>query len=366
MTVSAPETESKPAVQKAIRCVDCDVHQSGPDREAMLKHVPKAWKDRFQSVGHVGHLGLHNPVGVTRQDCKDRNGKHGGSSPIGLNDCLMEPYGIDRVILTGGIYSQGGIHPDADWADIVCRVYNDALLETWIPQDDRMHMAIAVTTRDAELGAAEIRRLGAHPKVAAAIISSACSAPLGQRQFHPLYAACSELELPLMMHPGAEGCGVSTAPTAAGFPTRYIEWHTGLIQGFQAHLTSMVCEGVFQKFPKLKVVLVEGGISWIVPLMWRLDKNWKALRSTVPWLDRKPSEVIRDHVFLTTQPIEEPDNHEHLVQLFNMFDAKKMLLFASDFPHWDGDTPQFALRGFDADFKHHVMAQNAIDLFGLE
>jgi predicted TIM-barrel fold metal-dependent hydrolase len=99
--------------------------------------------------------------------------------------------------------------------------------------------------------------------------------------------------------------------------------------------------------------------------LWRFDKNWKALRSTVPWLTRPPSELIRGRIFMTTQPIEEPPVHAHLKQLFEMFDAEHMLLFSSDFPHWDGDTPDFALRGFSESFKQRVRAGNAIELFGL-
>ena len=65
-----------------------------------------------------------------------------------------------------------------------------------------------------------------------------------------------------------------------------------------AHLLSLVAEGTFQKFPTLRFVLIEGGVSWLVPIMWRFDKNWKALRMTVPWLDRPPSEIVYEHVTL--------------------------------------------------------------------
>ncbi|MCZ7648608.1 MAG: amidohydrolase [Planctomycetota bacterium] len=365
MPASVLEAHAKPETRKAIRCVDCDIHQFGPGKSDMLKHLPKAWHERYGTGAGTGHLGFHNPVGVTRRDCVSADGKHGAASPKGLAEHLLDPYEIDIGILTGGVYNMG-VHPDPDYADAVCSAYNAAVLETWIPEDDRLRFALSISTRDAALTAKEIRRHAGHPKVVAAIAGSACTSPLGQRQFLPIMEACEETGLPLMLHPGAEGTGICPPPTACGYPTRYLEWHTDIIQSFQTHVVSLVCEGVFQKFPKLKVVLVEGGISWLVPLMWRFDKNWKALRSTVPWLDRKPSEVIQEHFLLTTQPIEEPDNHEHLIQLFNMFDAKNMLMFASDFPHWDGDTPNFALRGFPDEFKQRVKAQNAIDLFRLQ
>jgi predicted TIM-barrel fold metal-dependent hydrolase len=139
-----------------------------------------------------------------------------------------------------------------------------------------------------------------------------------------------------------------------------------LALGYQAQLTSLVCEGVFEKYPAFRFTMLEGGISWLAPWMWRLDKNWKALRSEVPWLRQKPSAYLRDHVRLSTQPIEEPPDPTHLRQLFAMFDAEHLLMFSSDYPHWDGDTPDFAMRGFSDDFKHRVLASNAAEWYGLD
>ena len=99
--------------------------------------------------------------------------------------------------------------------------------------------------------------------------------------------------------------------------------------------------------------------------MWRLDKNWKALRQTTPWLERLPSEYVFEHVFMTTQPIEEPDPITYLHQMLGMFPAEKMLMFATDFPHWDNDMPDFTARHLPKHMKTQIMSENARQLYGL-
>ena len=108
--------------------------------------------------------------------------------------------------------------------------------------------------------------------------------PMGHKRFHPIYEAAQRHGLPVAVHPGAEGRAIAGPPTAAGWVSKYIEWHTCLPQTAQGPHVSLVCQGVFVQFPRLKVVMVECGIGWLPHVMWRLDKNYKALRNEVPWL----------------------------------------------------------------------------------
>ena len=66
---------------------------------------------------------------------------------------------------------------------------------------------------------------------------------------------------------------MSPAATAVGHPTTTFEWYGTLPQSYMAHLMSMVTEGVFERFPTLKIVLYEGGVFWLPHVMWRFDKK---------------------------------------------------------------------------------------------
>lgn len=347
-----------------FKVIDVDVHNEQNDSD-LVPYLPEPWKSRVarSGLGTIGS-GYYSPVGVMRRDAIPAGGGKAGSDPDLMIKQLVERYDVEYAVLTGVIYNISATH-DPDFAAAVCSAYNDYLIAEWLSKNKAFKGAMAVATQDPLLAAREIDRIGGHPDIVEVIISSAARAPLGQRMYHPIYEAAERNGLPVAIHPGAEGAGSSTAPTAAGYPTWYIEWHTCLSQTFMAHLVSMVCEGVFEKFPRLKVVLVEGGIAWLPHIMWRLDKNYNALRPTVPWLKRRPSEYIRDHCYLSTQPIEEPDNPQHLVDLFNMVDAENMIMYSSDYPHWDFDPPTGILRKLSAEAKRKVFYENARNLYNL-
>jgi predicted TIM-barrel fold metal-dependent hydrolase len=113
------------------------------------------------------------------------------------------------------------------------------------------------------------------------------------------------------------------------------------------------------------VLLIEGGIAWLPGMLWRLDTNWRALRSEVPWLDRKPSEVAREHVRFSTQPLEHTDGRdETLFEMLEAAGAPDNLVFASDYPHWDFDDPGFMLNRLPEAWRAKVLHENAAELYG--
>jgi uncharacterized protein len=344
--------------------IDTDIH-ARPDGARVAHHLAEPWRRRFLSGNRgPGYLGYWNPNGVRRADALMPDGSDIADSPHSLASHFLDVYAIEYGLLNVDDLAIC-LSPDVDYAAALVSAINDVIVEEWLPVDPRMRASLIVSPSDPQQAAREIGRLGAHPGVVQVLMPSGARMPYGQRFYHPIYEAAVEHNLPVAIHPGSEGIGLAYPPTPAGYPSTYFEFHTGLVANYIGHLISLVTEGVFVRFPTLRWVLMEGGVSWLPALLWRFDKNYKALRQTTPWLTRPPSEYVYEHVRLTTQPIEEPDNPIHLQQILGMFDAGRMLMFSSDFPHWDGDTLDFAACSLPPELRSRVLSETARELYGL-
>jgi len=131
-----------------------------------------------------------------------------------------------------------------------------------------------------------------------------------------------------------------------------------------AHITSMVTEGVFTRFPTLKVVLYEGGILWLPHLMWRFDKNWKAQRTETPWVLRPPSADILEHFSSTTYPLEAVPSPTYLQQALEMMDGRRTLLFAGNYPNWEYGDPFAMLQDIPQHLHRRILSENALAVYG--
>jgi predicted TIM-barrel fold metal-dependent hydrolase len=254
--------------------------------------------------------------------------------------------------------------PDPDMAAAIASACNEWLLEQWLQHDSRFRAMMIVAPQDPDAAAAEIDRIGDRPGIVGVHVPM-LNILMGERHFYPIYEAAQRHELPIGIHPnGVDGVHQRAAAFAGGNPTYYVEWHTSISQIFQGNVTSLVAHGVFERFPRLKLLAAEGGFAWLADVMWRFDKNWAGLRDEVPWVKRPPSEYILDHVRFTTQPFIEPSRREHLEVMLDIVGAERTLLFSSDYPHWDFDDPGRLLRSLPTGLRARVAAESALELFG--
>jgi predicted TIM-barrel fold metal-dependent hydrolase len=343
------------------RIVDADVHHHYPTASALAEYLPDGDSAPYYTFGS----GLPNPRGAFRTDAYPPGGGPPASDPQHVIDHHLDPYGIERAVLNCGSTLYLGGLPDPDLAASLARATNDWTIAEWLDYDERFLGTIVVSPRDPEQAAAEVRRLGGDPRMVQVGVTSS-PVLLGNEFLHPIYEACDELGLPFNLHVGGADVGINSGSFAVGGPTTFLEHHVGMCIPAIHHLISMVTEGVFVKYPNTKLVLNEFGVAWLPFVMWRMDMEYRAGREDMPWLTDLPSRHIREFVRFTTQPLEVPERPQDLITLLGLIGAEDMLVYSSDYPHWDFDSPDYALKGFSDEWKEKILYNNPRELFRLD
>ncbi|MFN8721414.1 MAG: amidohydrolase family protein [Rhodospirillales bacterium] len=347
----------EPAVAGAI---DCDVHPAVPSVRSLLPHLDPCWRDAFVVRGQDGFDAADHPFGsplACRPDFRPERGPPGSDPERLIRQAVEEP-GV-RFAVLNCLYG-GQLALSEPMATALCRAVNDWIAAEWLARDPRLRASILVPPQDPEAAAAEIDRLAADRRFVQVLLPLTTELMLGKRFHWPLYAAAERHGLPVGFHAGGPA---AVPPSAGGWPSHSVEYLQVVGQTGPALLASLVLEGVFDRFPRLKVVVVECGFAWVPAFAWRLDGHHERLGGEVPDLKRRPSDYLRDHVRYTTQPIEEPERPEDLRWLFGAIGWDR-LMFSTDYPHWDYDDPRRSIPiALSQDERRRLFFGNALDTY---
>jgi predicted TIM-barrel fold metal-dependent hydrolase len=362
MTLTAKRSTSEPRTRLAV--IDCDIHNATPSNKTLLKYLPERWRPHFEMFGMRGHAGAYYPranLNAARTDSWPPSGLPPGSDLDFLRAQLLDEWQMDYGILNPLLGAGGALN--AEYGAALSRAINEWQVEEWLDPEPRLRASIIVPYEDGDLAAAEIDRAARDRRFVQALLVVRTAEPLGRRKYWKMFEAACRNDVPVGIHFGGSG---GSPITGVGFPSFYIEDHAGMPQSFEYQVTSLVYEGVFDAFPDLKIILIEGGFSWLPALMWRLDNTYRKLRAELPHLKRLPSEYVRDHFWITTQPMEETAKPRQFGELLQQLDMNDRLMFATDYPHWDFDAPDEALpANLDLDLRRAILAENARKLYQL-
>ena len=262
-----PLTAQRGAVETMPGIVDCDVHPLFAEGlPSLYPYMPAAWRERFvrKRAGLAASsliLRFAHPNGtVVRDDARTESGGPGGSDPRYLVKDLIEANDIGTVVLNS---LQSGvlcaIFASVDESIVIARAANDYYFDKWLPVDPRLTYAPVVPSQDPVAAAAEIRRVAGHRQVSAIAVPP-LAILMGKPHWRPILEAAAEADLPILLHvSGAEGVYAGAPMPAGGLPDTYIERYVTLSQAAEANLSSMILSGVFERYPRLKVLFVEYG-----------------------------------------------------------------------------------------------------------
>jgi uncharacterized protein len=250
---------------------------------------------------------------------------------------------------------------EKDYAAAFCRGYNNWIASV-CKESPRLKGIGLVTFQDVPAAVAEVNRAITKLDLAGiAVASFGLKEHLGAPAFWPIYEELQRLDAPLLVHNSRQG------------PAGEIRFDTFLFahtigRPFETLLdcAALVYGGVPEKFPKLRIAFLECGCGWVPYWMDRMDEEWEKRQSEAPLLKGKPSEYMtRGNWFYAAEPEEST-----LSYVIDRIGDDKVI-FASDYPHWDGMFPYVVStirerKDISEESKRKFLGENAKQLYGWE
>jgi uncharacterized protein len=351
--------------------VDCDVHHGWASRAELLPFLDEGWRE-FATSGEPSFIlpytargRFANPSDHFREDSYPRSGLPGTDLGFTLSDHI-ESCRIAAAILTHGEARWVDTNPNPYYAAAVAQAANEWLAEECLPRDERLFGSIVVSNQHPDLAAQEIRRMAGNPRMKQVLMAAnGLGKPFGHPLFDPIHEAASASGLPIAIHAPSSG-GVTPAAAAQGTINYFLDFYTLIPETFMSHLTSFITHGVFERYPNLRLVFLESGVTWIAPFLWRLDANYKGLRREIPWTQRLPSEYLQSHVRVSVGPLETGGpNAEGWLSLVESMGGADILVYGSGYPSWDSVSVGEVSAVLPESWLAPVLAENSREWFGL-
>ncbi|MGG1659899.1 amidohydrolase family protein [Brevibacillus sp. NRS-1366] len=255
-----------------------------------------------------------------------------------------------------------GVHPDSEIEVAIAFGFARWMTEEVLPQNDAIKTMLYLPFSNPEACVKIVKEFGGKRGVVGFLVTSLRYQPVHHNSYMPLYKLLEDMGQPLAFHTVShwmerpfQQLNRFLSAHALGFP---------LYNMIQA--TNLIINGIPERFPDLKFIFIEAGVSWIPFLMMRLDTDYLYRQSDAPFLTKKPSEYMKNFYF-TSQPLEYTDNVNMMKEIFSMFDAENQLLYASDYPHQDFDTPAsiYDLPFLSQSAKRKILGGNALKFFNI-
>ncbi len=314
------------------------------------------------ALGRVGYQDIGGRV--TRYPLRklEETPKDGVHRDVHLTHKWMDAMGVDYTTMFPTPMLGLAMHPQPEVEYNLARAYNTWLTEEVLPGSSRVKSMLFLPFNDHNAAYKMVQDFGDKPGVIGFMITSVRHKAVHDNDYMKIYALIEEMGLPLGFH-----SGFNWDDPMFRTSNRFIAVHAlGFTWYNVVHCTNWIVNGLPERFPKLKTIWIESGVTWILWLMTRLDNEYRMRSSECPSLKMLPSEYMKQ-MYFSTQPMERPDN-DVMEAVFKAIDAENTLMYASDYPHWDMDLPSviWDLPFLDEKAKRKILGGNAQRAFNLD
>lgn len=258
---------------------------------------------------------------------------------------------------------QLGMHPQFDMEVGLGRAYTRWLVDNILKADSRIKSFAYLPFNSPNEAYQMVKDFADCEGIIGFCVTSARHKPVHHNDYMKLYALLEEIGKPIAFHAGYHWNDPSLATI-----NRFLGMHAlGFVWCNMIHMTNWILNGIPERFPKLKSLWVESGLAWVPFLMQRLDEQYLMRTSEAPLLKKLPSDYMREDCFYSSQPMERT-NMKATELTFEMINAGSQLLYSSDWPHFDFDTPSTiaGMSFLSKQDQKNILGLNAARLFNLE
>ncbi|MGA0532585.1 amidohydrolase family protein [Hansschlegelia sp. KR7-227] len=344
-----------------MKIIDTDVHESFATIKDLVPYLPEPYRGMIASGAWRGFsqpFAYTSPGNGNRADVRSKDGSASASDYGQMRDQILDAYDLSYAVLTGYFYPTM-LKMQYGFGNALASAYNDYVAEHWLSKDERFIGSVQIFARDPNAAALEIDRMAAHPQVRQVMLPVVDDIAYGDPTYRPIFEAANRNDLMVAFHHTTQAQG------PYGMGLHYMERHTLIPISLMPQVISLVVNGLFDAYPRLKFMILEGGFSWLPHIMWRLDREYRQGRVEAPWIKKLPSQHIRERLRLSTQPTEDI-TVDQWVKLVDLMGSDEILVFSTDYPHFDFDDPHMAIpRALPADLREKILWKNAADFYGL-
>ncbi|MGE0629968.1 MAG: amidohydrolase family protein, partial [Hyphomicrobiaceae bacterium] len=219
-----------------------------------------------------------------------------------------------------------GTHPQPEIEAELAMAYNRWLCERVLANEPRIISMLYLPFNDPDAAYRCVQEFGDKKGVVGFMVTSPRYKPVHDNAYIKTYSLLEEMNLPLSFH-----AAYSWNEQSLSLQNRFIGVHAlGFMWFNMVHMTNWIVNGMPERFPKLRTMWIESGLTWAYCLAQRLDHSYMMRTSECPSLKRKPSEYMQD-MYFSTQPMEMPEDKSILEATFKMIKAETQLCWASDY-----------------------------------
>lgn len=277
---------------------------------------------------------------------------------------FLDRCGIETSYLYPSVGLACGLIQDRDYAAAIARAYNRWVHRKFMLASERLRALALVPVQNLPEAVTELRVAVTELGMPGAMLPSvtAFGKHYGHRDYDPLYREAQRLGCTLAIHGAvSQRLGIDNSDNL--FKTITLEHPVSQIIQF----TDMMAEGVFERFPDLRIAFLEAGAGWVPYMMDRMDENYERRgKRWCPVLTRAPSEYVRSGNVYFSCEVEE----KTLPTVLDLV-GEDRIFFASDYPHerrkgeFYGDIDELTAReDLTESRKHKVLYANARRFYG--